>query len=230
MLERLWIARTALAGAAMLAVAAASSVPAHAQKIICWKDAAGKVIGCGDRVPPEFQKNETRRIDSQGITRETSVSAEEAARLKEEAKKKTELKADEGRRLAEQKRQDDALLNTYTTEKEIDQRGEREIQVVDFQLTQLKNTLKSATEAHANLQKRHDDIAKSGKPVPDRVSEDLKQAAEAKGRAEARIADKEKEKAEIVARYARQKARFIELKGGASATAPAAAAASPAKK
>ena len=230
MLERLWTVRTILAGAAALAVVAVGATAVHAQKIICWKDAAGKVIGCGDRVPPEFQKNETKRIDSQGITRGTSVSAEEATRLKEEAKKKSELKADEERRLAEQKRQDDALINTYTTVKEIDQRGERELQVVDAQLGQMKNSLKSATEAHANLQKRHDDIAKSGKPVPDRVGEDLKQATEAKGRAESRVADKEKEKAEIIARYAQQKARFVELRGGASATAPAAAAAAPAKK
>ena len=229
MLERLLHIRTILAGAAALAVFAVGATTVHAQKIICWKDAAGKVIGCGDRVPPEFQKNETKRIDSQGITRGTSVSAEEAARLKEEEKKKAALKADDDRRLAEQKRQDTALMNTYTTEKEIDQRGEREVQVVEFQLNQLKNSLKGMTDVHAGVQKRHDAAAKSGKPVPDALNDELKQVADAKSRAELRVAEKEKEKAEIIARYAQQKARFIELKGGASTAAPATATA-PAKK
>ncbi len=87
-----------------IAAALAATVlltPAHAQKIVCWKDKSGKVVGCGDRVPPEFQQNETKTLDSRGITRQTTVSAEEAARLKEEERKKAALKAEEDRRIAE---------------------------------------------------------------------------------------------------------------------------------
>lgn len=229
MFERLLYVRTILAGAAALTMLAVSTTTLHAQKIICWKDKAGKIIGCGDRVPPEFQQNESKRLDILGNTRGTSVSAEEAARLKEADKKKSVLKAEEDRRLAEQRRQDTALLNTYTSEKEIDQRRDREIQVIELQIGQMNNSLKSAADAHANVQKRHDDIVKSGKPVPDRVLEDLKRLTDDKTRAEARIAEKEKDKATVNASYAQQKARFVELKGGPSAAAPATAAA-PAKK
>ncbi len=215
-----WCVRTILTGIAALTLLAISATTVNA-KIICWKDAAGKVIGCGDRVPPEFRQNESKTLDNRGITRETSVSTEEAARLKEEADKKAALKADDDRKLAIQKRQDTVLINTYTSAKEIDQRGARELQVVDARLIQMKNSLKGATEVHAGVQKRHDAAAKSGKPVPDALNDELQRTAAAQSRAEGRVADMEKEKATIVARYAEQKARFIELKGGVPAAASA---------
>lgn len=200
-----------------------------AQKIICWKDSAGKVIGCGDRVPPEFQKSETKQLDSQGITRGTKVSAEEAARLRAEAEKKAALKAEDDRRLAEQRRQDSALINTYTSDKEIDQRRDRELQVIDLQIVQLKVSLKSATDAHAATQKRHEAATKSGKPVPQNLQDEMTRATDDKKRLETRVAEREKDKEIINKRYADQKARYLELKNS-GATQSAAPAPSPAKK
>jgi hypothetical protein len=219
-------ALSVLAGAAV-AIAMFAAAPATlAQKIVCWKDAAGKVIGCGDRVPPEFQKNESKRLDSGGITRQTTVSAEEAARLKAEADKKATLKLEEDRRIAEQRRQDTALVNTYTSAGEIDVRRDRELQVVDLQIQQLKAAVKGAVDAHTAQKSRYANFEKRGK-VPDNIRDDLKQAAEEEDRVKGRIAEKEKDKERITSSYAQQKARFIELKGGASA-APAAAAPAPA--
>ena len=206
------------------------AVPAgHAQKIICWKDKTGKVIGCGDRVPPEFLQNETKTLDSRGITRQTTVSAQEAARLREEDQKKAALKAEEDRRISEQRRQDAALINTYTSAKEIDVRRDRELQVVELQIQQLTATRKSAADTYAAQQRRHDDFAKTGKPVPDAVKNDLKRATDEKDRVEAQIAEKEKDKERISTSYAQQKARFLELKG-LPAPATATAEANPAPK
>lgn len=200
-----------------VALLLAISPPVQAQKIVCWKDKAGKVVGCGDRVPPEFQQNESKTLDNRGITRQTNVSAEEAARLKQEAEKKAALKVDEDRRIAEQRRQDSALVNTYTSDKEIDQRRDRELQVVDLQLAQLKSSLKNATEAEAATQKRHGEAAKSGKPVPPPLADELARVIDERKRIETRIAEKEKDKAVISARYAEQKARYIELRGSSTA-------------
>lgn len=210
----------AVAATALLAAAPA----AQAQKIICWKDNTGKVIGCGDRVPPEFQKNESKRLDERGITRQTTVSAEEAARLKAEADKKAALKVEEDRRIAEQRRQDTALINTYTSAAEIDVRRNRELQVVDLQIQQLQAAVKGAVDAHATQKSRYANFEKRGK-VPDNVKDELKQAAAEEDRVKARITEKEKDKERIAASYAQQKARFIELKG-----VPAAATPAPAKK
>jgi len=201
---------------------------ANAQKIICWKDKSGKVVGCGDRVPPEFQQNESRQLDSQGIPRKTNVSAEEAARQKEEAARKAAIKAEEDRKIAEQRRLDSALMNTYTSEKEIDQRRDRELQVVDLQIQQLTVSQKSAADALAALQKRYESAAKGGKPSVSLIDE-LARAGEEKKRIDARIAEKHKDKEDITRRYTEQKIRFAELKGSAASQPPAAAPA-PAKK
>lgn len=223
-------ALSVLATAAMAALIFAAAPVAQAQKIVCWKDASGKVVGCGDRVPPEFQKNESKTLDNRGITRQTTVSAGEAARLKAEEDKKAALKAEEDRRIAEQRRQDTALMNTYTAASEIDVRRDRELQVVDLQIQQLKAAVKGAVDAHTAQKGRYANFEKRGK-VPDNVKEDLKQAAEEEDRVKGRITEKEKDKERIAASYAQQKARFIELKGGpgpaatASTTKPA-----PAKK
>ena len=84
-----------LAAALLLAAAPA----AQAQKIVCWKDKTGKVVGCGDRVPPEFHQNESKTLDNRGIVRGTTVSAEEAARQKAKAQEQAALKAEEDRRI-----------------------------------------------------------------------------------------------------------------------------------
>jgi len=200
---------------AVIATAALLALPAPAQKIVCWKDKSGKVIGCGDRVPPEFQQNESKTLDSRGLTRQTTVSAAEAARLKEEEKKKAALKVEEDRRIAEQRRQDTALVNTYTAAKEIDVRRDRELQVVDLQIQQLQAQLRNAADAHTAQKTRYASFEKRGK-VPDNVKDDLSNSAAAEERVKTRIAEREKDKERIATIYAQQKARFIELKGGAA--------------
>lgn len=213
-----------LAGTTATLLMLAMPATAKAQKIVCWKDKSGKVVGCGDRVPPEFQKNESKTLDNRGITRQTTVSAEEAAKLKAEEEKKAALKLEEDRRIAEQRRQDTALVNTYTSASEIDVRRDRELQVVDLQIQQLKASVKGAEDAHKSQKARYATFEKRGK-VPDNVKDDLAQAAAEENNVKARIAEKEKDKERIAASYAQQKARFIELKGSPAAAAPA-----PAKK
>ena len=218
MFKRLPLLST-IASATIAAMLAAPAV--HAQKIICWKDKSGKIIGCGDRVPAEFQKNESNRLDRRGITRETNASAAEAARLREEEKKNAALKAEGDQRLAERQRQDTALINTYASTKEIDVRRDRELQVVDLQIQQLQSSLKSNTEAHAAQIKRYAAFEKRGK-VPDNVKDDLQRAADEKKRIADLILDKDKDKERIRASYIRQKAHYRELKGlPATDTAPA---------
>jgi hypothetical protein len=198
---------------------------ADAQKIICWKDKSGKTVGCGDKVPPEYQDNATRELDKRGITRKTTETAAERAKREADEKAEAAQKADEKKRLAEQRRQDTALINTFSHEKEIDLKRDRDLQVVDGQLTQLRVSHKSAAARHAEAKGRVDAAAKSGKPAPEHQKEDLARAEADMAKAGQGVADKEKEKDEIRKKYADMKARYIALKGG-----PSPAAAVPAKK
>jgi hypothetical protein len=54
--------------------------PKGSGKIICWKDKSGKVIGCGDKVPPEYEDSATKELDRRGVTRKTTETAEEQAK------------------------------------------------------------------------------------------------------------------------------------------------------
>lgn len=191
-------------------------------RIVCWKDKSGKVVGCGDRVPPEYQDNATREMDRHGVTRATTESAEEAARRRAQEKEVAKHKAEEQKRLGEQKRQDAALLNSFSNEKEIDQKRDRDLQQLELQLTQLTLSLRNATDRYNDAKARSDSGSKD-KKMAEALKEDAAKTASERQRLEQQIAAKEKEKDEIRQRYADQKRRYLELRGEAPAAAAPAA-------
>lgn len=223
----------AAALAVLLGWCGSVSQDAAAQKIVCWKDKSGKTVGCGDKVPPEYQDSATRELDKRGVTRKSTESAEEEAKRKAKEKESEKERAEAAKKAAEQKRLDSALVNTYTNEKEIDLRRDRDLATIDGQIAQMKGLLKNAIDREKEAQGRVDAAKKTGKPATDPMKEDLARAEADKRKAEQSVADKEKEKEEKRKYYADQKARFIELRGGPSAApapAPAPAPAVPAKK
>ncbi len=194
--------------------------------IVCWKDKSGKTIGCGDKVPPEYQDNASRELDKRGMTRKTNESAEEEAKRIAQEKAAEKDKAEQAKKAAEQRRQDMALVNTYSSEKEIDLRRDRDLATIDAQVTQLRVMHKNASVRQGEVKGRMDQTTKSGKPATDAQKEDLARADSDVRKFESNIAEKEKEKDEIRKRYATMKERYMELtarKGGAPAPAPTAA-------
>jgi len=215
--------RAKIASAIVLALAAIIAVPVMAQskaggKFVCWKDKTGKVVGCGDSVPPEYRDSAGSELDRSGVKRGAVESAEEAAKRRAREEATAKEKAEERRRLAERQRLDAALLNTYANEKEIDQRRDRDLQQIDLTITQLQAPLKNATDRYDDAKKRN-------------AKEEMARAAAEKEKFEQGIAAKEKEKAGITERYAAQRKRFTELRGGgqSAAAVPTTAPAKPKK-
>ena len=209
--------------AALMAGAAAGVAFAQSKgsgKIICWKDRSGKVVGCGDRVPPEYQDAATQQLDRQGIVRKSTLSVEDQAKqeAEREAKaKETEKKRLEERRLAdERRRQDIALINTFANEKEIDVKRDRDLAVLDGQLTQMRLAQKNAADNLLHVRERHDAQAKGKDGATDAMKEELARAEDAAARAAEHVSFKEKEMDELRKRYAEMRARFVELRGGPS--------------
>lgn len=207
--------------AALLGWGGFAAHDAAAQKIVCWKDKSGKTIGCGDKVPPEYQDNATRELDKRGVTRKTTETFEERAKREAQEKKQDAQKAGEKKRLAEQSRQDTALINTFSHENEIDLKRDRDLLVVDGQLTQMRVSHKNALDHHAEAKGRMNAATKGGKPATDAQKEDMARAEADKTKAEQNVAAREKEKEDIRKRYADMKARYIALRGGPT-PAPAA--------
>jgi hypothetical protein len=221
--------------AALVAGTAAAQKPKANTTIVCWKDKAGKVIGCGDRVPPEYEDSATKELDRRGVTRKTTESAEvEARRAAEDAKvakQKEELsreREEEKRRATLERRQEAALLATFANEKEIDLKRDRDLEVADRQITQLQAAQKNATDRAARG--RIDANEKAKKPVTDFLRDEAARAESDSERFEKGIAAKTREKEEISKRYTRMKQRYIELGGTGTQSAAAPAAAAPAKK
>lgn len=200
-----------------------------AQKIVCWKDKSGKTVGCGDKVPPEYQDNASQELDKRGVTRKMNESAAEQAKRLAKEKENEKIKTEQDKKAAELKRQDTALINTYSNEKEIDLRRDRELATIDSQITQMKVMQKNAQDRQKEVKGRIDASTKSGKQPTEAQKDDLVHAESDKRKADQSIVEKEKEKDDLRARYAAMRARYTELKGGGS-SAPAPAPAPTAKK
>ena len=220
---------TAALAMALAAITPGSVLAQSKGKIICWKDKSGKVVGCGDKVPPEFEDAATKELDRGGVTRKTMETAEEQARRAAQDEAMAKGKDEEKKRLAEQQRRDAALLNTYANEKEIDQRRDREVQVVEAQITQLRVLRTNAETRHNDIKSRIETVEKAKKKPPsDFLKDEAAHAAADMAKLEQSIASKNKEVVDIRARYAETKQRYMALRsGGAQA---AAAPAAPAKK
>ena len=209
------LAAALVSGLLMLAV---GSSAIYAQKIVCWKDASGKTVGCGDNVPAEYASNATKELDKQGNVRKTGESVEESNKRQAIEKEKSAIKLEETKRLTEQKRQDSALLSTFTSEKELDLKRDREILALNNFIVQQNAALKVANERLADAKKKMADAEKDKKAAAPTVKDDLTRAERDQTRVASEIAANEKAQADTMEKYAAS--RYAELKGTTPTPAP----------
>jgi len=207
---------------ALLLIAGSAHAQQPSGKIVCWKDKAGKTVGCGDKVPPEYQDNATKQLNQRGITvnqSEPALTAEQKKALQAEA----DRKAAENQIAAEQKRKDKALLDTFTTAKEIDLKRNRDIQLIESNIEAQQTNLKNANDRQVDARSRIEQFKKENKPAPAPIQDEYDRAEAAKAKIQAQITQKRKEIADLNQQYDDLKKRFIELTTPAAAPAPVAA-------
>jgi len=195
-----------------LAGAAAQAPGPGSGKIICWKDKSGKVVGCGDIVPPEYQDNATKELDRQGVT----IKQSEAALTPEQRKAQQaelERKQAENLKNEEQRRQDRMLLDTYSQEKEIDHDRGRHVRGIESDIESLQTNLMSANTRQANARTRAEQYKKNKKPVPPDTQDEVDRIEGEKTKIEKQIAQKRRDIAALNQKYAEVKKRFFELMG-----------------
>jgi chromosome segregation ATPase len=203
--------------------------------IICWKDKSGKVVGCGDKVPAEYQDSAVKEVSRQGITvRQTDAAL--TAEQKKAQQAELERKKTEAQQKEEQRRKDKALLNTFSNEKEIDLKRGRDVQLIESNIELLQSNVKNANDRQADARARAEQYKRNKQPVPQAIQEDFARIEGDKARIEKQIAQKRKDIVMLHQRYDELKKRFAELKGGGPAAdvgakpapqpAPAASAAS----
>lgn len=201
----------AAGGAAQIQAAGSSS-----GKIICWKDKSGKVVGCGDMVPPEYQDSATKELNQRGVTIKQSEAAltpeqRKAQRVELERRQAEDLKK-EAQREAQQ-RHDRMLLDTYSQEKEIDHERGRHVRGIESEIESLQINLKSANTRQVNARARAEQFKKDKKPVPTEVQDEVDRIEGEKRRIENQIAQKRKDIAALNQKYDEFKKRYLELTG-----------------
>jgi hypothetical protein len=192
--------------AACVVLSAAFSMTAEA-KLYKWVDDAG-VTHYGEVVPPEYADKPRTQIDK---GREVSEPKKKAAGA--DAGKKTA----EEQAVIDQRRKDNALLNTYSNEKEIDLARDRNLQQVNARINSVQLMQKSAQEELDGYVKEGQELTKAGKKIPLSLQNDLADAKNKVARLQQELEQAQEKAASVKASFAADKARYRELTGIAPA-------------
>ena len=208
-----------IAALALGAVARAADAPPSRGLFVCI-DAAGKRIS-SDRPPPECAAREIRELNPDGSVKRIipppPTAEQRAARAAEEQRKK-----EEAERVAEQRRGDRALLETYSSVEQIERARDRALAGRRLEIERAQQHRTDLTEQRKKLDKEAEFYAK--RELPDK----LKRAyAELEGKQQTEdriIADAQADMRRVDETYSAVAKRYREL----TADAPAKPA-SPAK-
>ena len=159
-----------LAGISALA-AALGATAVHAGKLYKWTDEKG-VVHYSETLPSEAKDRSNTEIDKKGRELRKNDAALTPAQIKAIQDDKERRKSEE-KQLAEQRRRDNALLNTYTTEAEIDGARDRAISGATQSMQAIEARLKTARGKIDALRKQMADWKAKGKPVPDSLKDEL---------------------------------------------------------
>ena len=181
-----------------------------------WVDEKG-VTHYTDTMPPDAVNKANTELSKQGIPiRKTDSAVTPEQRKAREAE--VERQKEAAKQQEETARRDRALLDSYTTESDIDLAKNRSLRTVEM-------ALKSAQAYSAQLTKRRGELAASkaalaGKPAPITLEREIVSTDAELARQVDFVALKQKELVTIAARYDADKARWAEIKSGAVAAPP----------
>lgn len=208
----MWLLPALLVGALLLAIA----TTAHAG-LYRWVDAKGSVH-YSDRLPTDAVDRASSELNREGVVVRSVGQAPTADQLKAR-QAETAQKRELAREKMASERRDRALLDSYTSEDDIDLAKARALSTIEGQIT-------SAQAYIAQIDKRRREL-EALKPVgaqasvPANVHHELDSIDAELARQAEFIVGKQKEAAAMANRYDADKQRYHELKGAAVATAGA---------
>lgn len=181
-----------------------------AGKIKCWRNNEG-TRECGTYVPPEFSQKRTETRNESGRVIEVEKRAKNKAELAEIARQE-ELKKIEDAKLAEQKKKDDILLKTFSTERDINMLRDSKINVIEGILTVTNSNNKALRKKLEIIQKRAANIERRGKTPSKNILSDINAIEARLNKNIKSIEVKRTEQQEICKRFAEDMEHFRELK------------------
>ena len=191
---------------AALLVGMAISLPAAAKSYCCTDKAGHKY--CGDTLPEQCD-GAYKEFGEKGVRNvEAPLTAEQKAQREAEAARKKEAE----RVAVEQRRKDQALLNTYGNEKDIDLLRDRAVADIESSGKQAQEKYDKAMKRKQQLEKELEFYAK--KPVPETLKSQVKEN-EVEIQAQTKALDaKKKEVEDVRARFEEDRKRYRALMDG----------------
>ena len=187
---------------------------AAAAKSYCCSDERGRQV-CGDSLPRECYGRAYREVSERGTTLrqvEAPMTADQQAKRDAELaiKKKQEQAA------LEEKRKNQALLNTYSSEKDVDLARARALADLENRSKEVQSKYNEAVKRKQKLEGEREFYQK--KPMPPELTEQIR-ASEAEIKAQQKaIEAKKQEMEQIRVRFDEEKKRYLELiRGGKDA-------------
>ena len=189
----------------LLAVAPAAAQ----QRMYKCVDARGKVYYT-QVPPPECLGRETQELDKSGTPMrksQTPAALTPAQQKAREAELKKKIEAEE--RAKEERRKNTALLNTYSSEKDIDDARARALKEAELAIAETEKRIVGAQKRRKELESEKEFYVK--KPMPLRLKQDIaNNEIEIENQTELLDA-KKKEISIINAKYDSDKRRYVEL-------------------
>ena len=189
----------------LLAVAPAAAQ----QRMYKCVDAKGKVYYT-QVPPPECLGRDTQELDKSGTPMrksQTPTALTPAQQKAREAELKKKLEAEE--RAKEERRKNTALLNTYSSEKDIDDARARALKEAELAIAETEKRIVGAQKRRKELESEKEFYVK--KPMPLRLKQDIaNNEIDIKNQTELLDA-KKKEISVINAKYDSDKRRYVEL-------------------
>ncbi|BAN33942.1 hypothetical protein SCD_n00093 [Sulfuricella denitrificans skB26] len=187
-----------------------ASFPAVAGKLYSWVDEHGKTH-YGNTVPPQYAQQGNTELDKKGSVIKKTDAALTPEQRKAKEEELTQQKEEDKKKL-EQQRRDKALLNTYTTEKEIDLVRDRNLQQGGLQLQSMELRAKQVQPRLDQARKQAVDLAAKKRPLPPDLQQEIEEAEKEMLRLQEMTKLRRMEMDAIRARFEDDKKRFRELR------------------
>ena len=187
------------------------SQPVMAAKFKCWTNSDG-VKECGSYVPAEYSQKRIETRGKSGRVIEVKDRAKTEAELAE-IDRLAKLKEIEDAKIAEQKKNDDILLKTFSRERDINMLRDSKIRVIEGIITVTNSNNKALKKKLEKLQKRAANFERRGKKPPESILEDIKLIENRLNKNKSSIGLKRGEQKIIRNKFEEDLQRFRTLKG-----------------
>ena len=199
--------RSVLAAALVLACAAVLAAPPQSSgRMYKCVDAKGKTYYT--QIPPaECQGQATQELSGQArVVKENEILTPEQIAAREAEKKK---KAEADKAAGEQRRKNIALLNTYASEKDIDEARSRALKQAEDAIRSSEKKITDGEKRRGGFDKEKEFYVK--KPLPAKLQQDMQDNERDIKKEQEILEAKRKEISAINAKYDDDKRRYLEL-------------------